>query len=376
MMSFLASDLVVMHQPALLAATTTSLAIGLFVILTHAWHGRFTSDVAGNIQSAHIHPTPRIGGLGIYFSLWVAHRFIEQPEARSMLQVILLAGIPAWLFGLLEDVTKRTGVLLRLLATICSGLIACYLTDTALVRLDVPVLDEVLRWWPAAVLFTAFAVGGIANSINIIDGYHGLSSGTSMLAFLSFGFIAHMHHDAMLACICLAALASIVGFFLLNYPWGKIFLGDGGAYFIGFVLAWVAVLLPTRNPEVSPWVSLVICAYPFIEVIYSMARRKLQKKEVGQPDNEHMHSLLARQVVRKKLRHLPHNAQNAAVAPLIWLPVALFIVPAVTFRGSTGLLILTTGVAFVLYHLLHRRLLSLSVRRSVGPDSSHPGQPQ
>lgn len=363
MTSFLASDLVVLHQPALLAATATSLAIGLFVILTHAWHGKFTSDVAGNIQSAHIHPTPRIGGLGIYVSLCAAYHFIEQPDVKEMLQIILIAGIPAWLFGLLEDVTKRISVLLRLLATICSGLVACHLSGTALSRLDVPLIDHLLQWWPAAVLFTAFAVGGIANSINIIDGYHGLSSGTSMLAFLSFGFIAHMHHDAMLACICLAALASIVGFFLLNYPWGKIFLGDGGAYFIGFMLAWVAVLLPTRNPEVSPWVSLVICAYPFIEVIYSMLRRKLQKKQVGQPDNEHMHSLLARHVVRKNLRHLPHNTQNAAVAPLIWLPVTLFIIPAVAFRGSTGLLVLTTGVAFVLYHLLHRRLVSLSTAR-------------
>lgn len=345
----------------LLLTSAISFAISLLIILTHKWHERFSSDLTGKIQAAHTSPTPRIGGLGIYCSLCIAYFIIPQQDTKEILGVIIVAGIPAWLVGFIEDVSGRTGVLIRLIATICSGLAACYLSGITLTRLHLPLIDELLQWWPIALCFTAFAVGGIANSLNIIDGYHGLSSGISLLAFLTFGLISYSHNDTALFTICLLAVSGIGGFFLFNYPWGKIFLGDGGAYFIGFALAWTAILLPTRNPEVSPWVSLAICAYPFIEVVYSMLRRKLQNRQVGDPDNQHMHSLLARNFIMIKFRHLPPNTQNALVAPLMWLFALIFIIPAIVFKNSTGMLTLTVAAAFTAYHLIYRRLSSQSI---------------
>ena len=101
--------------------------------------------------------------------------------------------------------------------------------------------------------------------------------------------------------------ALVLGFFVVNFPLGKIFLGDGGAYFGGFLLASLGVLLPSRNPETSAWAAILICAYPVIETLASMRRKSRRHgHNVGQPDQVHFHMLAyrryARQIVRRKGR--------------------------------------------------------------------------
>ena len=338
------------------ATVLAALLISLFIVYTRQWHGGLSMDHPGAVQTAHRVPTPRIGGIGIYLGLVVAWGLIPNGEARRMLGLILVAGLPAWGFGLAEDLTKRVGVLPRLLATMFSGVLACTLSGVALTRLDVPLFDHVLAYWPVAVMFTAFAVGGVANAINIIDGFHGLASGTSILALLALTLLALLAGDTALALVCFLATSAVIGFWLVNYPWGKLFLGDGGAYFTGFALAWLAVLLPMRNPSVSPWASLMVCAYPFIEVIYSMLRRRLDQKSMGDPDSAHLHSLLASQVVRKHFTSMSHTLQNAAVAPMVWLFVVLMIGVAIAFRESTEWLAAMLVGSAVVYHLAYRRL--------------------
>lgn len=344
------------YASAAFVAVAVSLLVSLVTVATRKWHGRHTLDHPGSVQTAHEHPTPRIGGLGIYLGLLIAWGLVLDGEAKTMAGIMLLAGLPAWLFGMAEDITKRVGVVPRLLATMFSGVLACLFSGVALTRLDIPLIDQMLTWWPLAVAFTAFAVGGVANSINIIDGFHGLASGTSILALLALTVLAMLAGDLPLAGVCLAATAAVVGFWLVNYPWGKLFMGDGGAYFTGFVLAWLAVLLPMRNPATSPWASLMVCAYPFIEVIYSMLRRRLENKSMGAPDSAHLHSLLSSQLIRKNFRSFSRTLQNAAVAPLVWLFVGAMIWLAIEFRHSTISLAVLLAAATLAYHLAYRLL--------------------
>jgi UDP-N-acetylmuramyl pentapeptide phosphotransferase/UDP-N-acetylglucosamine-1-phosphate transferase len=349
-------DAVLPHAPLLTLTASAALLISLCLVATQRWHGSLSMDHPGAVQTAHRVSTPRIGGVGIYLSLVFAWAIMLKGETRDILGIILLAGLPAWSFGLAEDLTKRVGVLPRLLATMLSGVVACVLSGVALTRLDLPLIDQVLAYWPVAVMFTAFAVGGVANAINIIDGFHGLASGTSILALLALTLLALLAGDHALAIVCFLAAAAVIGFWLVNYPWGKLFLGDGGAYFTGFALAWLAVLLPMRNPNVSPWASLMVCAYPFIEVIYSMLRRKLEKKSMGDPDSAHLHSLLASQVVRKHFTSLSHTLQNAAVAPMVWIFVGLMVTLAIAFRESTAWLATMLIGSAIVYHLTYRLL--------------------
>jgi UDP-N-acetylmuramyl pentapeptide phosphotransferase/UDP-N-acetylglucosamine-1-phosphate transferase len=97
------------------------------------------------------------------------------------------------------------------------------------------------------------------------------------LAFAGFAVIAWSVGDANLASVAIILAACVWGFFWVNWPFGKLFLGDGGSYFVGFALAWVAVLLIERNPSVSPFAALLVCIHPVSEVLLSIFRRKLKK---------------------------------------------------------------------------------------------------
>lgn len=349
-------ELLSAHTASLLAAVLGALAISLLLVLTKHHHGHLTMDSDLGVQKFHVHPTPRVGGVGIYLGLVLAWTLAAESGTRQMLGVILLAGIPALLCGLLEDVTKRVGVKPRLLATMASGILAWMITGTALTRVNIPGIDTIVALAPVGVLFTAFAVGGIANAINIIDGFHGLASGTSIIALLALATIAAQAGDPALAVVCLLVAAAVAGFWLVNYPWGKLFLGDGGAYFAGFAIAWIAVLLPMRNAQVSVWAGLLVCAYPVIEVLYSVARRYHQRQSPGAPDSRHLHSLIKIEVIRKRLPGANKVLQNAAVSPFVWAFALVPALLAVALYDNSAWLAGALLVSVVLYHITYQSL--------------------
>lgn len=102
--------------------------LSVLIVLTKKLHGSATMDLSHGIQKFHTTPTPRVGGLPIVVGLSVAC-LTSTPEIKHILTPILIAGLPAFLFGLAEDITKRVGVLARLLATMASGLLAWWLTE-------------------------------------------------------------------------------------------------------------------------------------------------------------------------------------------------------------------------------------------------------
>jgi UDP-N-acetylmuramyl pentapeptide phosphotransferase/UDP-N-acetylglucosamine-1-phosphate transferase len=313
-------------------------------------------DAPGAIQKVHARPTPRVGGVGIYLALVIAAAVATDADTARILRTLLIAGAPALFMGLLEDVTKKISVLARLAATFASGVLGCWMDGLALNHVDVPLLDLALGFGPFATVFTGFAVSGVANAINIIDGHNGLASGTTVIALLALAGIASQASDIPLTMVSVILAAAVAGFWLVNFPWGKLFLGDGGAYFAGFALAWIAVLLPMRNPAVSPWASLLVCGYPVIEVLYSVARRWNLGQSPGQPDRRHLHSMVASRIVLRHLRGVDPTLQNSAVSVLMWVCAAFPALLGVTFYGHTSTLVLCAVCSLLLYHLLYRRV--------------------
>lgn len=289
------------HSQALGAAAwgmAVSFALCVVLVLTKRWHGVLSMDSTNGVQKFHTQPTPRVGGIPIVLGLVVAWSHLSQ-DMHEILTPILLAGMPAFLFGLAEDITKRVGVMQRLLATMASGLLGWWITGYSITHVDVFGVNWVLSFTLVSVLFTAFAVGGVANAINIIDGFNGLASTASILAFMGYAMIAWQVEDHSLAGVALVLAACVFGFFWVNWPFGKIFLGDGGSYFIGFSLAWVALMLIERNPDVSAFAALVVCVHPVTEVLFSIYRRKIKKFNPGHADRLHFHSLIKQRYVRR-----------------------------------------------------------------------------
>jgi UDP-N-acetylmuramyl pentapeptide phosphotransferase/UDP-N-acetylglucosamine-1-phosphate transferase len=174
---------------------------------------------------------------------------------------------------------------------------------------------------------------------------------------LGFAYVAHGSQDTELFNLCLLLVAVVTGFLVVNYPFGKIFLGDGGAFFLGFLIAQIAIMLPMRNPEVSPWGSLLICAYPVVEVVYSIVRRIRENRPSGSPDDEHLHTLVKVKFIRAKFSHLSQSRRNALVAPLIWVVVATLVIIAILWSDRQMVLVLSFGLFVLAYHLVHRWLL-------------------
>jgi UDP-N-acetylmuramyl pentapeptide phosphotransferase/UDP-N-acetylglucosamine-1-phosphate transferase len=279
------------------------------------------------------------------------------PEVAAMLGPILIASLPAFLAGTAEDIVKRGRVTERLLATFASGVLAWWLTGDSLTRIGVGGVDWLLAITPVSVMFTAFAVGGVANAINIIDGLNGLASGVVLLCMSTIGLIAFLAGDAEMAKICFIFGGATFGFLLINYPYGKIFLGDGGAYLLGFVLGWIAVMVAMRNPSVSPWAPMLACGYPILEVLFSMARRRARTLKLGHPDRLHLHSLIWARITRKWLVGRPAVIQNAAVLPIVLLYALIPAVMAVIFRKNTVMLIICFFICALIYALVYARLV-------------------
>lgn len=341
---------------ALMAGGFASFAICLGIVLTKHIHGSHTLDSDRGVQKIHDEPTPRIGGVAILIGLAVGW-FFAPPNVSTLLGPMLIAALPAFLAGTLEDIVKRDSVSERLIATLASGILGWWLTGISLNQIDVYGLDSLLLILPFSVLFTAFAVGGVANSVNIIDGLNGLAGGTVLLCLSALGLIAYQSGDSDTAKLCFVLGGAIFGFILVNYPFGKIFLGDGGAYLLGFLMGWVAVMVAVRNPEISPWAPLLACGYPILEVLFSMARRRARTLKLGHPDRLHLHSLIWSRFARHTFSHRPTVTQNAAVFPFILLYAMLPASLAVLFKDSTPKLMLAFAFCAFIYALIYARLV-------------------
>jgi UDP-N-acetylmuramyl pentapeptide phosphotransferase/UDP-N-acetylglucosamine-1-phosphate transferase len=219
--------------------------------------------------------------------------------------------------------------------------------------------DWLLQFTVVSVLFTAFAVGGVANAINIIDGLNGLASSMVLWALLGVASLAATLGDTVLASTCLLLAACVLGFFLVNWPFGKLFLGDGGSYFLGFALAWACVLLVERHDNVSAFAAMLFCIHPVVEVCYSVYRRKVRHQNPGHPDRLHFHSLVKRRIMQRLMPDSSKTIRNSMggllVGGLSLLPAVLVqFVYSSTLASMTAVLALALGYVWMYKRMVAR----------------------
>lgn len=319
-----------------------SLVLTLLVIRYDHLHGHLSADNdLDGVQKFHAVAVPRIGGVGVTVGALTATLvsiFVE-PEIGWFGVKVLLCGAFAFTAGLIEDFTKKVGVKERLLATAISGLCGGLLLGGWLTRLDIPGLDFLVAIPVISILVTCIAISGVANAYNIIDGYNGLAGVVSVIVLLGLVYVARQVGDSQIASISLAMVGAIAGFLVWNFPRGLIFLGDGGAYFIGFMIAEMSVLLVVRNPAVSPWFPLLLSFYPIFETIFSMYRKKIKRgMSPGVPDGLHLHMLIYKRIVRWAVGTdcvKQRTARNALTAPYLWVLSCFAVFPAVIFWNDT-----------------------------------------
>lgn len=366
MLSFLHSDALkhVNMEPLLLGfvvtVVTTWLVCNLSKILSI---GR---DSAQGVQKFHVNPTSRLGGIAIFLGLASSVIAIsEVAEFHHYSFWFLLAAIPVWLAGLTEDLTGKVGPTLRL---VMATLSAAWLFGTLSVsvnRTDVWPIDLLLGIPGAPLCVTLLVVAGFTHSLNIVDGFHGLACGLAIIALSGLAFMACKVGDTLLLQMCLTSLAVVLGFFVFNWPKGAIFLGDAGAYLIGFWVVELGILLAMRNPQISPMAPVVVGLLPLIETLFSMYRRNvIRNHPVNQPDALHLHTLVYRRTLfNPAITYTANqlNAVNAKVALFFWLPAAIFAVLACIFAESTETQLALMLIYLSMYNWLYMRLVRFKV---------------
>ena len=314
-------------------------------------------------QKFHIRAVPRVGGIGIVAGVTAAAVTLPWivDEAATTALLLLLCGAPAFAAGLAEDLTKRVSPRKRLAATAFSAVLAFVLLNAVVTRTDIPGVDWVVGSMAGAVVITVLAVAGIANSVNIIDGFNGLASMCVMIMLAALAYVAFQVGDPVIGTLALAGIGAVLGFFIWNFPGGLIFLGDGGAYFLGFFVAELAILLLVRNPGVSPLFPLLVCIYPIFETLFSIYRRRFLKSvNPGMPDGIHLHSLIYRRMMRWAVGDRSAKAltrRNSMTSPFLWMLCMLSVVPAVLFWHSSAILAGSLLLFMVTYVVLYWRIV-------------------
>ncbi len=321
---------------SILGAFIISFALQFLIIHFSHKHSFFIdSHTDEKPQNFHDFSTPRAGGLGIFVAMLF---LLLTPLGWKLLFSILLA----FLSGILEDFHRSLKPKTRLLLQFVAASSAVLLTGSVVTYLG---LGLYIPYW-VGVLFSIFSIVGLMNAVNIIDGFNGLASGVVLLSLFSFSIVAIKVGNYEIMTISMIVASAVLAFFLVNFPKGKIFLGDGGAYLLGFIVALTGIFLASSYNEVSPWYILAVLIYPVWEVLFSIYRKSKAGRSPMEPDAFHLHMLI--------FRHITKN--NPLTSAVIVMGVAPFILIPTLYPNNSGANLLTVFFFILCYTLFYRYL--------------------
>ncbi|EKU92995.1 Phospho-N-acetylmuramoyl-pentapeptide-transferase [Alloiococcus otitis] len=246
-----------------------------------------------NQRRVNTQPMPSLGGLAIYVTFFFIIFFLQPIQLRQSLPLFIAATIVV-ATGLIDDI-KEISPKAKLLGIVIAALFIVLINDLTVARFTLPLIGPVnLPFWlglPATLLW----VVAITNAINLVDGLDGLASGVSAIALTTMGLISFffLGANSYLATILIYSLVgSILGFLPWNFNPARIYLGDTGALFLGFMISVFSLYSLKNVTLVSLIIPIVILGMPITDTVYAMLRRKLNKKPISSADKNHMHHRL------------------------------------------------------------------------------------
>jgi UDP-N-acetylmuramyl pentapeptide phosphotransferase/UDP-N-acetylglucosamine-1-phosphate transferase len=314
-----------------LIAFGISLLVHYWVIELSHKKGVFLDEYE-KVQKVHINPTPRIGGLGIFLSLL----FIAADHNWGV--PLILTAIPAFIAGFLEDYSGKIKPTQRLGIMCLSPIMAFIILHSS-----------ILQYWGGFIIPTYIGVFlslvlvlALINGVNFSDGQNGLASSSALISTITLCILSyHLKSESFFYILCIIA-AAITAFLLYNYPKGRIFLGDGGAYVLGFLLSIISILLTQLYPlQLSPLLIPAILIYPLWEVVFSTLRKIFyDRMSPLHSDHHHLHQLLYRNFALGK---------SYAVTVMITPFQIIIALVAIAYPNNTLLLSIAIIAYIVLY---------------------------
>jgi UDP-N-acetylmuramyl pentapeptide phosphotransferase/UDP-N-acetylglucosamine-1-phosphate transferase len=309
-------------------------------------------NVRESAQTLHKKSISRFGGVAIYLST-IFTTFLFGFDWNSNAFLILVLCLPAFLVGFIDDLKFSLDPRLRIILLLPVPILFFYFADIKVTDLDLGYFDDFLEIEFLALIFLCFAIVGMMNAFNLIDGINGQLSSYLVSIIIALKVIENISGAGLplsdefryFTNILLGALA---GFFLLNL-FGKIFLGDAGAYFLGSIVCFGLIEAQQSN-NLSPWAVMLILAYPFTDLIFSVLRRRfITGGDAMQPDAEHLHHVIYKRFETIQFRH--DRARHFFTIVFLTIFNFPYIASAVYFSDNTAALI-SIFIVYVLSYLL------------------------
>ena len=254
-------------------------------------------DKPKDARRVHKRPTPRFGGMGIFAGATVA--MLIPASMNEQIKIALLGGLLMYGLGVVDDIidikpiTKFIGQFLIASMVYSTGIRIRFISD----YFGSPNADSnanVILGAGVAYLLTVLWIVGITNAVNLMDGLDGLAAGSTAIMASSLAYIAYIHGTrmgAMPVCIALVAVAgACIGFLPYNFAPAKTFMGDGGALYLGYMIAVLSVISPLKRATViGAVVPIMTLAVPIFDTGMAMLRRTLKHESIMHADKGHLH---------------------------------------------------------------------------------------
>ena len=263
-------------------------------------------NVRESAQTLHKKSISRFGGVAIYLSAIIT-TYLFGFDWNSNAFWILIFCFPAFLVGFIDDLKFNIDPRLRIVLLLPVPILLFYFADIRVIDLGLGYFDDFLEIEFLALCFLCFAMVGMMNAFNLIDGINGQLSSYLVSIIIALKFIekisgADLPLSDEFRYFTNILLGALAGFFLLNL-FGKIFLGDAGAYFLGSIVCFGLIEAQQSN-NLSPWAVMLILSYPFTDLIFSVLRRRfITGGDAMQPDAEHLHHVIYKRFETLKFRH-------------------------------------------------------------------------
>jgi len=323
--------------------------------IAYLWHKKFYQKLGLKsyqaIQRIHLNETPRLGGLVFILSLISFVMYSPHNESIQLFKLILICLIPIIVIGLKEDLFHNVEPVIRLLALLFVGwLFRAQFTGPLPHMADIPLIAKLLVLQGGVSFFYILSMVAVANGMNLIDGVNGLCGAVALSILGALLFLSYKTSDVVMLSTILSVILILIPFLIFNYPYGKIFLGDLGAYSLGLMISMLTIILFGRHPEISPWGAVLILIYPATEVVFSLLRRTMKGVSIYHADTAHLH-LKFFHFFRPQSHY--KKMANALVTPIL-SPLWLFPLIAISWFHHKPLFIFIAILLFVLcYGLLY-----------------------
>lgn len=249
-----------------------------------------------NQRKVHQKIMPRLGGLAIYIS-FVIGVFIFHPVSPFLLpnalKAIMLGSGIIIITGVLDDMFEISPKM-KMLGQLLAAAVVIFFGGIQVEFINLPFINDPLHFGFLSVPITFLWIVGITNAINLIDGLDGLAAGVSSIAIITISGMAILFGNPFVVVMGAILLASTVGFLFYNFHPAKIFMGDTGALFLGYMIAVLSLLGFKNVTFISFIIPIIILGVPISDTFFAILRRIVNKKPLSAPDKSHLHHCLLR----------------------------------------------------------------------------------